>query len=114
MDIKVSNEDLFYVIAVNGDLDASSSIVLDDALKQAFINNKKRILVDCSELNYISSAGLGVFMSYLQEFEDQRISIALFSVSSKIKDIFQILGLDQLLTIAFSKEEAKLSIINET
>ncbi|MBC7919505.1 MAG: STAS domain-containing protein [Ferruginibacter sp.] len=113
MDIKVSNEDTFHVIAVNGDLDASSSIGLDNALKHAFVNNEKRILVDCSQLNYISSAGLGVFMSYLQEFEDHHVSIALFGVSSKILDVFQILGLDQLLTIAFSKEAAKLSIVNE-
>ncbi|MES2730798.1 MAG: STAS domain-containing protein [Bacteroidota bacterium] len=113
MEIQVSNEDTFYVISIDGDLDASSSILLDNALKEATIQGEKKILVDCRRLNYISSAGLGVFMSYLQEFENNHTSLILFGVSIKIKDVFQILGLDQLLTIAVSKEEAKLLVVNE-
>jgi anti-sigma B factor antagonist len=113
MEIKVSNEEAFYLISIDGDLDASSSILLDNALKEAVAHDEKKILVDCSCLNYISSAGLGVFMSYLQEFENNQTNFILFGVSDKIKDVFQILGLDQLLIIAYSKEEAKLLVVNE-
>ena len=113
MEIKVSNEDAFYVISIDGDLDASSSILLDNTLKEAVAHMERKILVDCNCLNYISSAGLGVFMSYLQEFENSHTSLILFGVTEKIRDVFQILGLDQLLTIVFSKEEAKLIVVNE-
>jgi anti-sigma B factor antagonist len=112
MEIAVAQEDSFHIISMKGDLDASSSILLDNTLKEAVAQNEKRILVDCSQLNYISSAGLGVFMSYLQEFENLNISLILYGISNKIKDVFQILGLDQLLTIAFSKEDAKM-LVNE-
>jgi anti-sigma B factor antagonist len=93
-------------------LDASSSILLDNTLKEAVAHHERKILVDCTQLNYISSAGLGVFMSYLQEFESLQTSLILFGIIIKIKDVFQILGLDQLLTIAFSKEDAKM-LVNE-
>lgn len=112
MQINVSNDGIYCMIKIDGDLDASSSIILDNVLKDTVSNNERKILVDCTSLHYISSAGLGVFMSYLQEFENNRTQLILFGVSDKIKDVFQILGLDQLLTLATSKEDAKL-LVNE-
>ncbi|MEL7006626.1 MAG: STAS domain-containing protein [Bacteroidota bacterium] len=47
-------------------MDASSSIHLDNAL-QAAMESSKSIVVDLSKLEYISSAGLGVFISYIEE-----------------------------------------------
>lgn len=99
----------FHVIELSGDLDASSCLTLDEAISGAVKNNETKILVDCKELNYISSAGLGVFMSYLQEFENNKISLVLFNLNQKVKKVFQILGLDELIKIVGSKEEAKLS-----
>ena len=66
-----------------------------------------RILVDCSALEYISSAGLGVFMSYIEEFRDKRIHMVLFGMKEKVSNTFQILGLADLLQIRETKQEAK-------
>jgi anti-sigma B factor antagonist len=101
----------YYILEIEGDLDASSCIILDNAISEAVSKGEKKIIIDCSRLNYISSAGLGVFMSYLQDFEANRISMALFNLSEKVKNVFQILGLDQLIKIVNSKEEAK-AIVN--
>jgi anti-sigma B factor antagonist len=107
--MKITNEkeNDFYVIGIDGDLDASSCINLDKSISEAVSNGEKKIIIDCSRLNYISSAGLGVFMSYLQDFENNNISLVLFSLSDKVKNVFQILGLDQLIKIVNTKEEAK-------
>jgi anti-sigma B factor antagonist len=101
----------YYILEIEGDLDASSCIILDNAISEAVSKGEKKIIIDCSRVNYISSAGLGVFMSYLQDFEANRISMALFNLSEKVKNVFQILGLDQLIKIVNSKEEAK-AIVN--
>lgn len=95
-----------YVIEIDGDLDASSCITLDESISKAVSNGEKKIIIDCNRLNYISSAGLGVFMSYLQDFENNKISLVLFGLSEKVKNVFQILGLDRLIKIVGSKEEA--------
>jgi anti-sigma B factor antagonist len=50
-------------------------------------------------------------MSYLQDFETNKIKLALFNLSDKVKGVFQILGLDQLIKIVSTKEEAK-TIVN--
>ncbi|MDN5204027.1 STAS domain-containing protein [Fulvivirgaceae bacterium BMA10] len=107
IDISNNIEDDFLVISLDGEVDASSSIHLDKAIDEAVKNNHKKILVDGSKLSYISSAGLGVFMSYIQDFDSQGIKLILFGLSEKVKNVFQILGLDQLLKICESKEEAK-------
>lgn len=95
------------IIKLEGEVDASSSIHLDKALRKAIEQNFKKILIDCNNLSYISSAGLGVFMSYIQDFQSQNINLVLFGLSDKVKNVFEILGLDQLLKISKNLEDAK-------
>ncbi|HWZ22510.1 MAG TPA: STAS domain-containing protein [Cytophagaceae bacterium] len=106
MNINTLKENQFYILLIDGELDASSSIILDNAFTEALSKKENKILVDCSRLNYISSAGLGVFMSYLQDFENDNISMVLYQVSDKVKNVFTILGLDSLIRIVANKEEA--------
>jgi anti-sigma B factor antagonist len=49
-------------------------------------------------------------MSYLQDFQDKNISLLLFGLNEKVMNVFEILGLDQLLTIVPSKEEARMLV----
>lgn len=108
MQIIENEEQEFFILQIFGDIDAASSIALDKALEKTIAQNKKNILIDCTNLKYISSAGLGVFMSYIQAFEEKSILFALFGLSEKVKNVFQILGLDELLQIVDSKNDAKL------
>ena len=108
VDVRISFEDTYCFIRVEGEVDASSSIYLDEALKQAFHSPAQKILVDCQEMHYISSAGLGVFMSYIQDLEATDKKMVLFNMSEKVHKVFEILGLHQLLTIVDSQEKAKL------
>ena len=100
------------VLVINGDVDASSSIQLDEALKGAIDNGAMFIIIDCLHLNYISSSGLGVFMSYIEDIKEKGIKMALFGLNEKVMNVFEILGLDQLLNIVNTKEEAQ-GAVNE-
>jgi len=55
----------------------------------------------------VASAGLGVFMSYIEEFKDKNLKMVLFGMNDKVANTFEILGLNELLTIAKDKSEAK-------
>lgn len=108
INIETFTEDNYHILLVEGDVDASSSIHLDEALTELSNDDDvKLILVDGSKLNYISSAGLGVFMSYIDDFKVKKINMVLYGLSEKVTNVFQILGLDQLLDIVDSKQEAK-------
>src|SRR5690349_4422197 len=105
--IKRLQEDGADIIALIGEIDASSSIELDLAIAKSVGEGFKKILIDCTSLEYISSAGLGVFMSYIEEFKDSGISMVLFGMKDKVENTFSILGLAELLHISADKQGAK-------
>jgi len=109
VEIKNSLENDIFTIYVIGEVDASSSIHLDESINEATTKYKK-IIVNCEKLEYISSAGLGVFMSYINDLEEKGIKLVIFGLSEKVLHVFQILGLDQLLKITSNKEEAKVIV----
>ena len=110
--IKRLQEEGIDILAIIGEIDASSSIELDLTIAKSVGEGFKKILVDCSALEYISSAGLGVFMSYIEEFKDKGIHMVLFALKEKVANTFGILGLAELLQICPSRAEAK-KLINE-
>lgn len=110
MEILSEKENNYWIIQIDGDLDASSSVVLDDEVKRLIDNNEKFIFIDCERLNYIASAGLGVFMSYLQDLAEKNISMKLFNLNEKVLEVFKILGLDDLIDIVENKESAIATI----
>jgi anti-sigma B factor antagonist len=106
VEIKNSLDNDIYTIHVIGEVDASSSIYLDESISEA-TNSYTKIMVNCEKLDYISSAGLGVFMSYINDMEEKGITLVIFGLSDKVRHVFQILGLDQLLKITDDEGEAK-------
>jgi anti-sigma B factor antagonist len=110
--IKRLQEDGADVIVLIGEIDASSSIELDLVIAKSVGEGYAKILIDCTSLDYISSAGLGVFMSYIEEFKDRGVRMVLFGMNEKVANTFSILGLNELLKIGKDKVQAK-EMINE-
>lgn len=104
--IEKAKVDQHIVLKLEGEVDASNSVELDLAIQQLMAEKVNKILVDGTSLEYISSAGLGVFMSYLEDFENSGVRFVVFGLNSKVKNVFHILGLDQLLTIEDDEQEA--------
>ncbi|WP_154852229.1 STAS domain-containing protein [Cyclobacterium xiamenense] len=98
------------IIELNGEVDASNSVELDEVIQQALSEDSNKILVDGRKLEYISSAGLGVFMSYLEDFQEKNVSFVIFGLNEKVLNVFHILGLDQLIRIRQTQEEAEQAL----
>lgn len=106
MEIQLIKEELFTEVIIDGDVDASSAIKLDEALEQC-LEQKQNALVNAESLAYISSAGLGVFMSYFSDFEEQDNKLILFGLSDSVYKVFELIGLSSLLSIVNNKKEAE-------
>ena len=94
-------------LTLDGELDASSAVILDTELNKPELLNYKKTLIDCQRLSYISSAGLGVFISHLQRLQDSNVKLVFYNMQEKVFNVFEILGLDSLMTIVPTAEAAQ-------
>lgn len=106
LDISIQEEHPHHIIKIQGEIDASNSVQLDEKIRELAEQGSRSILVDGAQLEYISSAGLGVFMSYLEEFQEKEIQLKIYGLTPKVFEVFRILGLDQLISILPTKEAA--------
>lgn len=62
-------------------------------------NADKKIVFDCSELNFISSAGLRLLLSIYKECRSKGGNITLKSVSPSVMRVFQVSGFTNMMEI---------------
>jgi|SRR5579872_2164398 len=84
------------ILALEGYLDAHTAPEFENAVQREVDAGNRRIIVDCQGLSYISSAGLGVFMSFLEEIRDAGGDIKICGPSPKVLQVFEILGFPAL------------------
>src|SRR5688572_11228581 len=106
MKINTQSRQNVKILALTGELDASNAVLVDSEILNLLNQHPDQIWIDGSEISYISSAGLGVFLSHLQNFKQANVNLVFFGLNAKIRNIFTILGLDELLNIVPSLDEA--------
>lgn len=84
-------------IALDGRLDTITAPQLDDELKTSLAGVKK-LVIDLGKLEYISSAGLRVLLS-AQKVMNKQGEMVVKNVSEEIKEIFEVTGFVDILTI---------------
>jgi anti-sigma B factor antagonist len=94
------------VIYLNGYLDAHTAPQLENNFTELIDNSKYKIVVNFKDLNYISSAGLGVFMAYIEKIRENEGDIKLSGMNDKVFNIFDLLGFPLLYEIFKSEDEA--------
>jgi anti-sigma B factor antagonist len=94
------------VLYLNGFLDAHTAPDLENALQSLIDEEKFNVVVNFKDLNYISSAGLGVFMGYIEDIRNNGGDIKMSSMSPKIYRVFDLLGFPTLYNIVDEESEA--------
>lgn len=94
------------ILKIKGDLDASSSLDFDEKLKDFIGEGHTTFIFDGSELAYIASAGLGVFISNKDDVYDRQGQFIFCHLSENVQNVFSLLGLTDLFTFVASREEA--------
>lgn len=95
------------VLELEGRLDIMSSDNLQKTLNEVIDEKMRRkILIDCEKLSFISSAGLRLFMIALKKLTKLQGKIAFCSFNLNNRKIFEITGYDKFFTIYDSRDEA--------
>jgi anti-sigma B factor antagonist len=94
------------VIDLKGYLDAHTAPDLENAFQRLLTDRKYNIVVNCKDLSYISSAGLGVFMAFIEDVRKNKGDIKLTNMSPKVYNVFDLLGFPILYEIYKDEQEA--------
>jgi len=89
-----------------GFINAHTVRLFEAAFAGAIANSQTRIVVNCSELLYIASAGLGAIMGVVEDVRGAGGDIRLAELNETVANIFEILGFDRLYRIFPSEFDA--------
>ena len=84
-------------IRMEGRLDTTTSPVLESEMKSS-LDGVENLILDLKDLQYISSAGLRVLLS-AQKTMNRQGSMIVRNASADIKEIFDVTGFSDILTI---------------
>jgi anti-sigma B factor antagonist len=94
------------VLDLKGYLDAHTAPDLERAFQQNISNRRFCLVVNFKDLSYISSAGLGVLMQFIEDVREHEGDIKLASMSPRVYNVFDLLGFPMLYEIYKEEREA--------
>ena len=90
------NDGLQTIITVKGRLDTVSAPVFEKAIIPVVDGEMKDTVVDCTELDYISSSGLRQFLTLQKTANAKQVKLILRGMKNEIKEIFDMTGFTNL------------------
>ena len=94
------------VLSPKGKLNVTTVADLEKEFEKCFNDGVKKLVVDCLELEYISSAGLRALLAAAKQLKKSNGTIVLSSLSPNVKQVFEISGFTSIFPIHASKDEA--------
>ena len=101
MNITINELEGRLVAALEGDLDNTASMKAEKSLAPVFECTESDIVIDCTELNYISSSGLRILLNIYKHTRTNGHKAILKGLKDDVKEVFQLSGFLQL----FNTEE---------
>ncbi len=103
MEYSLDVQDSALVVRVDGRVDESTweafGTGLSEAVQQAATSGIAQVIIDLSELDYMSSRGLRVLTVAKREADEAAISISLASPNDVMREILAISRYDKLFTV---------------
>jgi anti-anti-sigma factor len=96
----------FMVVSLVGRVDASNSKELEEQCLELISNGETKMVFDLTEVNYVSSAALRVFLLAAKRISAVDGTIRLCGLSTTLRDVFDISGFSKLFAITTTLQEA--------
>ena len=80
------------VVALNGELDTVTTAQMGEELNRIIEIASNQLIIDCKDLEYISSSGLRFFMQLKRHSEQLNGTVTLINMNQDVKEVFRISG----------------------
>jgi anti-sigma B factor antagonist len=105
--------DSIAVIKVGGYIDTTTSSELERALGSLLKKDQYRIIVDLADVDYISSAGWGIFISEIKGIKQNRGDLKLVRMIPEVYEVFELLEFHYILKAYDTLEDAVEAFVKE-
>ncbi len=94
-------------IRVDGVIDTMTAGELEDVIGTILQRKRYRLVIDLGGVEYISSAGWGIFISHIKDIHDNEGDLKLANMIPNVLEIYELLEFDNVLKSYNSLEEAR-------
>jgi anti-sigma B factor antagonist len=106
MEIATRNEHGLTIVKVTGRLDAVTGQEFDQKAAEWTDLPNSRIIIDFSQLEYISSYGLRSLLSLTKALHDSCGTIAIAGINGLVEEVIQVSGFDTIIPVYDDVESA--------
>ena len=99
MEVKITQTEGTMTARLIGRLDTPASVEVSREIQPLLDNADKTIVLDCSEMSYISSSGLRIFLTVRKAAASKGGRVVIKGLSSEIRQVFMMTGFLQLFEI---------------
>jgi anti-sigma B factor antagonist len=99
MEIKIEKHENEVVVLLNGELDTVATTNMSDELNRVTDLASQNIIIDCKDLEYVSSSGLRFFMQLKKNSEQSGGSVTIRNLNEDVEDIFRLSGFHHIFNI---------------
>ena len=105
MQISTRTSNDIHIVAINGSLDSTTSPEAQKSL-DAVVAGAKKVALDFSQLDYISSAGLRILLGAAKQLRAKGGTLGMFGLNQSVREVFEISGFSSILSVHQSEAEA--------
>jgi anti-sigma B factor antagonist len=108
MPIEIAVEKLSHlqIVSLRGRLDSAGTPAFESSMHEVIESGEKRVLIDCSELRYVSSVGLAVFISSAKTLGASGGGLYFAGLTQHVRSVFEMVGFFGMFEIYPSLQEA--------
>jgi len=108
MDITTRTQNNVTLVALAGSLDSNTAPDAQQALEGVVAGGARKVVVDFTALDYISSAGLRVLLGTAKRLREAPGggALRLFGLNQSIREVFEISGFATILAVYGTEAEA--------
>ena len=98
LNIEKKQEGNALTVKLDGRLDTNTAPVFQGEV-EPLLENLSKLTLDFEKVDYVSSAGLRVLLTFEQKMEENKKPMELCHVNDMIRDVFEVTGFLDILTI---------------
>jgi len=100
------------IVQISGYIDSSNTAEIEKQIEAYLNDNKYKIAIDLKKVDFISSAGWGIFISEIRNIREKKGDLVLVNMIPDVYDVYELMEFSSIIKSFNSLEEATIYFMN--